>query len=195
MTSLRRARERLLTAQGDLAGAETLAREALDRCEATTYVLAHAQTLEHLAELLQRTGRDTEAQAARTKATATYEQKGCVTFAERARASRGVGDPSRSWGPARLHDTDQRAADRAARRYLFSIARTREDVRVPTTPSARRMTVGPESGLRPSRTPRTSYRAHARAREGVTWRECPPLAVIMAMGPGRGVVSWWRAGA
>jgi tetratricopeptide (TPR) repeat protein len=84
---MRRARSKLLAFRGDLSGAERLAREALARSSATSYATAHARTCEHLAEILQRMGRDTEAAAARREAVAVYERKGCVAFAERASAA------------------------------------------------------------------------------------------------------------
>jgi class 3 adenylate cyclase/predicted ATPase len=84
---LRRARAKLLIARGDLAGAEVLAREALGRCEATTNVVIHAETLEHLGDILRRRGRDAEAAEATDRAAAMDEGKGCLAFAARARAS------------------------------------------------------------------------------------------------------------
>jgi predicted ATPase len=82
--NMRRARSKLLASRGDLAGAERLAREALAWSGKTSYVIVRAQAHEHLAELLLRTGRDAEANAARREAVALYERKGCVAFAERA---------------------------------------------------------------------------------------------------------------
>lgn len=84
---MRRARSKLLASRGDLAGAEALAREALALSGATSYAIVHAKAHEHLAEILRRMGRDTDAAAARREAVAIYERKGCVGFAERASAA------------------------------------------------------------------------------------------------------------
>jgi hypothetical protein len=83
--SLRRARAKLLLSRGDLTGAETLAREAVERCEGKTLVSVKAEALELLASIAQRNGRDAEAAAARDRAIELYEAKGCTAYAERAR--------------------------------------------------------------------------------------------------------------
>ncbi|HEX5468801.1 MAG TPA: hypothetical protein VFW80_07115, partial [Gaiellaceae bacterium] len=87
---LRRARAKLLTARGDLAGAETLAREAVERCEGKTNVLLQAGALAHLADILQQIGRPADAAAARARAIDMYERKGCIAFAERLRSAPDV---------------------------------------------------------------------------------------------------------
>ncbi|HEU5362934.1 MAG TPA: adenylate/guanylate cyclase domain-containing protein [Gaiellaceae bacterium] len=83
---LRRARSKLLLSRGDLAGAETVTRDALGRCEGASYVMVHARMLEHLADILGRMDREGEAAAARRRALSLYEAKGAVAFADRARA-------------------------------------------------------------------------------------------------------------
>jgi class 3 adenylate cyclase/tetratricopeptide (TPR) repeat protein len=85
--SLRRARAKLLTARGDLAGAAKLAREAVERCEGKTNVVLQAGALAHLADILEQIGRSVDAAAARGRAIEIYERKGCVAFAERVRSA------------------------------------------------------------------------------------------------------------
>jgi len=82
--SLRRARSMLLLSRGDLAGAEALAREAVERCEGKTFMMVQAEALLHLASVAQQNGHDAEAAAARDRAIEIYEAKGCTAFAARA---------------------------------------------------------------------------------------------------------------
>jgi class 3 adenylate cyclase/tetratricopeptide (TPR) repeat protein len=88
---LRRARAKLLLSRGDVAGAEAVAREAVERCEGKTFVLVHAEALEDLAAIARQAGNDTEAAAARERAIELYEAKGCTAFVERLRRSTGGG--------------------------------------------------------------------------------------------------------
>jgi len=82
--SLRRGRSMLLLSRGDLAGAEALAREAVERCEGKTFMMVQAEALLHLASVAQQNGHDAEAAAARDRAIEIYEAKGCTAFAARA---------------------------------------------------------------------------------------------------------------
>ena len=89
--ALRRARAKLLISRGDLAGAELVAREAVERCEGKTFVMMHAGALELLAWVLQESGQDREAAPVRARAIEMYEAKGCTAFAERARMGTYLG--------------------------------------------------------------------------------------------------------
>jgi class 3 adenylate cyclase/tetratricopeptide (TPR) repeat protein len=81
----RKARAKVLAAQGAGEQAERLAREAVDLAARTDHLEEHADALMTLAEVLRRTGRAAEATPALREALRLYEQKGNTVLARRAR--------------------------------------------------------------------------------------------------------------
>jgi class 3 adenylate cyclase/tetratricopeptide (TPR) repeat protein len=81
----RKARAKVLAAQGDGEQAERLAREAVELAARTDHLEEHADALMTLAEVLRRAGRATEATPALVEALRLYEQKGNTVLAGRAR--------------------------------------------------------------------------------------------------------------
>jgi tetratricopeptide (TPR) repeat protein len=81
----RKARARVLAAQGAGEEAERLAREAVDLAARTDHLEEQADTLLALAEVLRRAGRPAEAATAVRQAVGLYEQKGNTVLAGRAR--------------------------------------------------------------------------------------------------------------
>ncbi|HKD32129.1 MAG TPA: adenylate/guanylate cyclase domain-containing protein [Gaiellaceae bacterium] len=77
-TLWRRSRAKLSAHEGDLAGAEALAREAVRLCAATDLLNSHAEALVDLAEILAFEGRRDEALAVLEEAAGKYRQKGNV---------------------------------------------------------------------------------------------------------------------
>jgi tetratricopeptide (TPR) repeat protein len=82
----RAVRSRVLARRGDLAGAETLAREAVAIAERTDFLEDHAAALLALAEIMALAGREDEGRAAIEQAIKLYERKESVVGVERARA-------------------------------------------------------------------------------------------------------------
>jgi class 3 adenylate cyclase/tetratricopeptide (TPR) repeat protein len=87
---LHRARSKLAGLKGDWAGAEALARRAVERAERSDELNARASALVRLAEALELCGRDDEASAALRDALLLYERKGNVVQAERVRQRIGT---------------------------------------------------------------------------------------------------------
>jgi tetratricopeptide (TPR) repeat protein len=83
----RKARAKVLAAQGDGEQAERLAREAVALAERTDHLEEHADALMTLAEVLRRAGRAAEAAPALQEALRLCEQKGNTVLAPRARAA------------------------------------------------------------------------------------------------------------
>jgi tetratricopeptide (TPR) repeat protein len=81
----RKARAKVLAAQGAGEQAERLAREAVDLAARTDHLEEHADALMTLAEVLRRAGRAAEATPALREALRLYEQKGNTVLARRAR--------------------------------------------------------------------------------------------------------------
>jgi hypothetical protein len=82
----RRVRAKLLASQGDVEGAERLAREATARAALTDLLDDHAQALADLAEVLRRGERRQESANVLAEAIRLHEQKGNVVAAETLRA-------------------------------------------------------------------------------------------------------------
>jgi hypothetical protein len=82
----RRVRAKLLASQGDIEGAERLAREATARAALTDLLDDHAHALADLAEVFRLGGRLQESANALDKAIHLHEQKGNVVAAETLRA-------------------------------------------------------------------------------------------------------------
>ena len=80
-----RARANLVAHQGDLKGAERLAREATELAAQTDSLNAHANALTDLAAVLELAREREQAAAAVHEAVALYERKGNLVMAERAR--------------------------------------------------------------------------------------------------------------
>jgi DNA-binding SARP family transcriptional activator/class 3 adenylate cyclase/tetratricopeptide (TPR) repeat protein len=78
----RAVRAKVLARRGDLDGAEVLAREALELADGSDFLLAHANALVDLAEVLGLASRPHEAADALRRARDLYEQKGDVLVAE-----------------------------------------------------------------------------------------------------------------
>ncbi len=85
----------VLASRGELGEAEGLAREAEELIRPTEFLDLHADTLVHLAEVLQAAGRSGEARAATLEAITRYDLKGDLAGARRARslAGRSGSDP------------------------------------------------------------------------------------------------------
>ena len=81
----RRVRALVLIQRGDVAGAERLAREALELMAVTDSINVRAETLIDLAEVLDAAARTAEASEALRLAVALFEQKGNIVMAGRAR--------------------------------------------------------------------------------------------------------------
>jgi tetratricopeptide (TPR) repeat protein len=81
----RKARAKVLAAQGDVEQAERLAREAVALAARTDHLEEHADALMTLAEVLRRAGRAAEATPALEEALRLYERKGNTVLAARAR--------------------------------------------------------------------------------------------------------------
>jgi tetratricopeptide (TPR) repeat protein len=81
----RKARAKVLAAQGAGEQAERLAREAVDLAARTDHLEEHADALMTLAEVLRRAGRAAEVTPALREALRLYEQKGNTVLARRAR--------------------------------------------------------------------------------------------------------------
>jgi class 3 adenylate cyclase/tetratricopeptide (TPR) repeat protein len=81
----RKARAKVLAAQGASEQAERLAREAVDLAARTDHLEEHADALMTLAEVLRRAGRAAEATPALRDALRLYEQKGNTVLARRVR--------------------------------------------------------------------------------------------------------------
>ncbi|MGH2992910.1 MAG: BTAD domain-containing putative transcriptional regulator [Solirubrobacterales bacterium] len=77
-------RAMLLARQGDVAAAESLAREAVALAGQSDFLWLHADALMDLAEVLRLSGRSEEAAAATDEAVRLYERKGNVASARRA---------------------------------------------------------------------------------------------------------------
>jgi len=77
---------KVLARRNDLAEAERLAREAVAFAETTDFLLAHADALADLADVLELAGRPDEAARAIEEAIVVYERKGNLLAANRARA-------------------------------------------------------------------------------------------------------------
>jgi hypothetical protein len=89
---------RALSRRGDHAGAEELAREAVEIIGRTDYLDQHAGMLVHLAHVLHEAGKAADAVAAAREAMGLYERKGATFFAERTQGlidewSRGASPP------------------------------------------------------------------------------------------------------
>jgi tetratricopeptide (TPR) repeat protein len=76
---------RVLSARGDHAAAETLARQAVAIMEETDYLLHHGDSLVHLAHVLHAAGNGDAAVAAAREAIEVYERKRATFFVERTR--------------------------------------------------------------------------------------------------------------
>jgi tetratricopeptide (TPR) repeat protein len=81
----RKARARVLAAQGDVQQAERLAREAVELAARTDHLEEHADALMTLAEVLRQDGRAEEATPALREALRLFEHKGNTVLAARAR--------------------------------------------------------------------------------------------------------------
>ena len=81
----RKARAKVLAAQGDLGQAERLAREAVALAARTDHLEEHADALMTLAQVLRRAGRAAEAAPALSEALRLYERKGNTVLAARAK--------------------------------------------------------------------------------------------------------------
>ncbi len=79
-------RSKVFARQGDLAGGEALAREAVVLAERTDFLELHADALLGLAEVLALAGRADEGRPAIEQAIRLFERKGSVLGVERARA-------------------------------------------------------------------------------------------------------------
>jgi tetratricopeptide (TPR) repeat protein len=86
----RKARAKVLAAQGAGEEAERLAREAVDLAARTDHLEEHADALMTLAEVLRRAGRAAEATPALRDAVRLYEQKGNTVLARRAQEALGT---------------------------------------------------------------------------------------------------------
>jgi tetratricopeptide (TPR) repeat protein len=73
---------RVLSARGQHAEAEDLAREAVAAVGMTDYLLSHGEVLMHLAHVLRGAGKKDEAVAAAREALALYEQKGATFYVD-----------------------------------------------------------------------------------------------------------------
>jgi class 3 adenylate cyclase/tetratricopeptide (TPR) repeat protein len=76
----------VLSRRGDHAGAEDLARKAVEIMSTTDYIDQHAKVLVHLAEVLRASGKTYEAIAAAREALPLYERKGATFWVERTQA-------------------------------------------------------------------------------------------------------------
>ena len=85
----RRIKAKVLARRGELARAESLAREAVEMAARTDYLENHALARADLSDVLTRAGRPAEAAAALEHALRLYEEKGVVVEAERLRARLG----------------------------------------------------------------------------------------------------------
>jgi hypothetical protein len=81
------ARSRVLASRGELELAETVASEAARLSERSDGILQHGDTLIDLGAVLKRAGRPSEAMAVIREAIVSYERKGNVVSAARARAT------------------------------------------------------------------------------------------------------------
>jgi Flp pilus assembly protein TadD len=79
-------RAKLLARRGDVAEAETLARDALARASSTDYLDLRALALADLGAVLRIAGHRDEAEAGIREAVALYEQKGNAAAAGRVRS-------------------------------------------------------------------------------------------------------------
>jgi tetratricopeptide (TPR) repeat protein len=88
-------RASLLAKKGDLAAAETLARDAVAFAEQTDFLEEHARALLTLARVLELSGRTDEAREALERASRLYERKESVFGVERVRVRLGelAGEP------------------------------------------------------------------------------------------------------
>ena len=83
----RSTRAKVLAQRRELEAAETLAREAVAFAGQSDFLIAHADALMDLAEVLRLAGRPDEAADAVARALTLYEAKGNLVMAERARAA------------------------------------------------------------------------------------------------------------